>query len=222
MKNLLLLCALLFAQPLAAQSGLPRVAESKLAHSSVSVLIDSKLDDGRLVIKLAAQNRTAAAVPFGPASVSIAKPNGEAIALLPLERLLDDVRIAAGMEPEAAPPVPTAGAYEAPQMGVDASGRVDVSGYTGSAAVGGGEAVRRSSQPRLKRKPVISPAEAASQIASLKQAIVQDSIIQPGQVAAGQLVSEKLKFKKGEDRTLHLRIRIAGDEHGFTIEAPSG
>jgi hypothetical protein len=46
-------------------------------------------------------------------------------------------------------------------------------------------------------------------------------MIQPGQIRVGQIVSQKLKFKKGEDRTLYLKIRIAGDEHSFTVAAPS-
>jgi hypothetical protein len=222
MRKGLLLFSLVLAQPLAAaEPAAPPVAESSQAHSSVSVLVDPKLDDGRLVIKIAAQNRTSAPVPFGPASISIAKPNGEVVALIPLQRLLDDVRVAAGMKSKALP-TPTAGAYAAPQMGIDATGRVDVSGYTGSSAVGGDEVIRRSNQKQPKSKASISEAQAQVQIATLRQAILQDLTVQPGQVAAAQIVSEKLKFKKGEDRTLHLRIRIASDEHGFTIEAPSG
>jgi hypothetical protein len=34
-------------------------------------------------------------------------------------------------------------------------------------------------------------------------------------------VSQKLKLKTGEDRTLHLIVTIAGDTHGFTIAAPA-
>jgi hypothetical protein len=30
-----------------------------------------------------------------------------------------------------------------------------------------------------------------------------------------------VKFKKGENRMLYLRVRIAGDEHSFTIAAPA-
>ena len=46
----------------------------------------------------------------------------------------------------------------------------------------------------------------------LKHAILQDQTIAPGQIAVGQIVSEKLKFKKDEDRTLHLVVQIAGDD----------
>jgi hypothetical protein len=92
---------------------------------------------------------------------------------------------------------------------------MDVTGYSNSAAVGSTEAMRWS-------KPTIDRATAETQVAALKAAILQDRTIAPGQIAVGQIVSEKLKFKKGEDRTLHLVVHIAGDEHGFTIAAPQG
>ena len=70
-------------------------------------------------------------------------------------------------------------------------------------------------------KHLIDRKTAEAQIAALKQAILQDQTIAPGQIAVGQVVSQKLKFAKGEDRTLHLRVRLGSDEHGFTIAAPS-
>jgi hypothetical protein len=223
MKNLLILAALLAsAAPIGAQPAAPAAAESKLAHSSASVMVEPKLDDGRLVVKVAVLNRTREPVAFGPASISVAKPNGQAIALLPLQHLVDDVQMAAGMELTApqANEAPTAGAYAAPQMTVNTTGHLDVSGYTGSSAIAGDEIIRRSNQ-RSRAKPTISKADAERQIAALKLAILQDGVIQPGQVAAGQIVSEKLKFAKGEDRTVQVRVRIAGDEHGFTVSAPA-
>jgi hypothetical protein len=221
-RLLLLSAALLFATPgLSAPPAQPSVAESKQAHSSVSVLVDPQLNDGRLVVKVAAQNKSGAAVPFGPSSISVAKPSGEAIALMPLQSLINDVQVAAGMATESpSTGSPTQGAYAAPQMTVR-DGKVDVTGYTGGSALSGDEYVRRSNQQRPKTKPTISKQQAEAQIAALRQAILQDTTLQPGQVAAGQVVSQKLVFKKGEDRTLHLRIRIAGDEHGFTIAAPA-
>ena len=221
-RLLLVSAALSFAAPVfAAPSAQPSAAESKQAHSTVSVLVDPQLNDGRLVVKVAAQNKSGAAVPFGPASISIAKPSGEVIALIPLQSLIHDVQIAAGMATEApAARSPTQGAYASPQMTMR-DGKVDVTGYTGGAAVGGDEYIRRSNQQAPKTKPSISKQQAEAQIATLRQAILQDTTLQPGQVAAGQVVSQKLTFRKGEDRTLHLRIRIAGDEHGFTIAAPA-
>jgi hypothetical protein len=204
--------------PIRAQAN-PAVAESKLAHSSVSVLVEPQLNDGRLVVRIAAKNFGATAVPFGPANVVISKPAGEVVALYPLQALLDDVRIAAGMTPESSETALTQGAYASPQMNVR-DGKVDPTGFTGGSTVGRDEYIRRNQ--KHAGKPSIGKAEAESQIAALKRAILPDSSLAPGQIAAGQVVSQKLTFKRGEDRTLHLRIRFAGDEHAFTIEAPAG
>ena len=209
---------LLIAVPAAAQTpAAPPVAESALANSNVSIAVEPALNDGRLVIKIAAQNKSKAAAPFGPASVSIAKPSGEVIALRPLDKLIADVRAAAGQAPVQVQGT-TAG-HAAPIMPVNTEGQVDVSGYTGGMAVAPDENIRRV-RSRSKAKGSITAEEADRQIATLNAAILKDSTVQPGEVAVGQVVSEPLKFAKGEDRTLHLRIRIAGDEHGFTIAAP--
>ena len=221
MKWVLPFCAaVVWVSPVAAAE--PQVAESKLAHSSVSVAVEPQLNDGRLVIKVAAKNGTAAPVPFGPGAISISSVAGQPIALSSLEKLVNDVRVAAGMKPE---PVPhqtaTAGAYAAPQMQVNSAGQADVSNYTGGSAIGSEEIIRQSNTPSQRAKGSIDRKTADAQIAALKQAILQDTTIAPGQIAVGQIVSEKLKFRKGEDRTLHLKVRVAGDEHGFTLAAPS-
>lgn len=226
MKSLLLLCAaIVLAAPAAAAPTAPQVAESRQLHSIVSVAVDPQVNDGRVVIKIAAKNGSTAAVPFGPSAVSITKPSGEVVALSSLQQLINDVRIAAGMPTEGAPgEAPTAGAYamRAQPVAQDGSGRMDVTGFTGGGAFGAAETVRRSNQPSPSTKRSIDRATAETQIAALKQAVLQDGSIQPGQIAVGQLVSQKLRFKRGEDRTLYLRVHIAGDEHSFTIVAPAG
>lgn len=198
----------------------PAVAESTQSQSSVSVVVEPALSDGRLVLKVAAKNQSGAPVPFGPSAVRIAKLDGRPIPTYPLQSLIDDVRAAAGMAPEGSiASAPTQGAYAAPQQTIREGGQMDVTGYTGGAAVGGDEYVRRT-QPRRRTKPSISEAEAQQQIAVLKAAILQDSSLGPNQVAAGQVVSAPLQLKKGEDRTLHLHVRVGSDDHSFTIKAP--
>jgi hypothetical protein len=223
MKRGLLFCAaILLTSPVASAPANPPVADSKLAHSSVSLAVDPQLNDGRVVVRIAAKNSTTAPVSFGPTSVSIAKPSGETIALISLQQLIDDVRVAAGMPAQPAPgQALTAGAYTTAQVQVDSAGHPDVSGYTGGSAVAPAETVRRSNQPSPKSKPSIDRATAETQIAALKQAVLQDTTIQASQISVAQVVSQKVKFKKGEDRTLYLRVRIAGDEHSFTIAAPA-
>jgi hypothetical protein len=220
MKWMLLFCAsIAFASPLTAAE--PQLAESKLAHSSVSVAVEPQLNDGRLVIKVAAMNGTAAPVSFGPGAISITTVAGQPIALSSLQTLINNVRVAAGMATARAPgEVPIAGVYATPQTQVDSSGHMDVSNYTGGSTVGSEQMIRQSNPRSEGSKPSIDRRTADAQIAALNQAILQDSTIAPGQIAVGQVVSEKLKFKKDEDRTLHLVVHIAGDEHGFTIAAP--
>lgn len=209
--------ALMIASPAFAAPADPQIADSKLANSIISVAIEPQLNDGRLVIKIAAKNNSPAPVAFGPASVSISTVAGQPVALSTLPNLINDVRMAAGMTTEAPPgEAPTLGAYAARQQptATDGSGRMDVTGFSNSSAVG-------SDQRMTFSKHLIDRKTAEAQIAALKQAILQDQTIAPGQIAVGQVVSQKLKFAKGEDRTLHLRVRIGSDEHGFTIAAPS-
>lgn len=210
------LIALPAASPCWAQS----TVESRLPASSASVLVEPQLNDGRLVLRIAVKNLGRAPIAFGPSSISIAKPSGEAIAIYPLASLINDVRMAAGMAPATATTAPTQGAYAAPQQNVRDGGRVDVTGFTGGQAVGGDEYIRRS-KSSSKTRPSIGKAEAEAQITALRQAVLQDQMLQANQIAAGQVVSEQLKFRKGEERTIQLRIRVGGDEHGFTIAAPA-
>lgn len=207
----LALSAPLFAQAPAAGA----VAESKADHSSVSLEVEPKLDDGRLVLKLAAQNRTTTPIPFGPADVTIAKTGGQPVALMTLPQLTNDVRMAAGMKPEAT--APSSNTYSTQAMSTDAMGHLDVSNFNGSMGISQGQIVRDST----RNKPSISKAQAEQQIAALKQAILQDSTVAPGQIAVGELVSTPLKLADGEDRTLHVWVKIGGDEHTFTIAAPA-
>ena len=227
-RGKLLICgAVLFAQaaPAAAQApggAAVTTAESVQPSSSVSIVVEPALSDGRLVVKMAIQNRGATPLPFGPGNVSIAKLNGEPVAIMPLERLIDDVRVAAGESPQVGIGTHAGGsAYAAPVMPTNSEGQVDVSGYTGGMGLSGDETLRRSRPDRAKRKATITPQEAEAQIQALKAAILKDQSLQPKQIAAGQLVSEPLKFKKDEDRTLHLRVRAAGAEHSFTLMAPA-
>lgn len=223
-SRLLIASALMIGVPLPAaavqNAAAQAVADSTQPNSSVSLAVEPLLSDGRLVIKMAAKNLGSAPVQFGPSHVRISKPSGEVIALYPFHALVNDVRIAAGLEIEEAPGGrPAAGTYAAPQLPVDNTGRVDVSGYTGGSAVAPDETIRRSQRRRPKAS--IGKEDAERQIAVLESAILQDSMIPPGEIAAGQLVSSKLQFGSGEDRTLHIRIRVGSDEHGFTVAAPA-
>jgi hypothetical protein len=214
--QLLLAAAAIVSAPAVAEApAAGPVAESKADHSTVSLEVEPKLDDGRVVLKLAAQNRTAAPIAFGPADVTIARLNGQPVPLMSLQQLTNDVRLAAGMKPDVA--APTSNTYATQAMTTDSTGHLDVSNFHGSMGISGGQIVRDTSH----NKPSISRAQAQQQIDGLKQAILQDSTMAPGQIAVGELVSAPLKLAAGEDRTLHVWVKIAGDEHSFTIAAPA-
>lgn len=217
-RFLLVCAALSIASPTIAQApAAGAAAESKSGHSTVSLAVEPKLDDGRLVIKLAAQNRTTAPISFGPANVTIAKLNGQPVALMSLQQLANDVRLAAGMKPDVS--APSSNTYATQAMATDSMGHLDVSNFHGSMGISGDQ-VLRDTRKAMPSKPTITKAQADQQIAALKQAILQDSNVSPGQIAVGELVSEPLKFAKGEERTLHIWVKLAGDEHSFTIAAP--
>lgn len=185
---------------------------STKAASAVSLGADPALSDGRLVLRVAAQNRTRAPVPFGPAAVTIATAGGDVIAIRSLDALIADARAMGGGEDRGS----VSGIAEAPAMTTNNSGQRDVSGYTG----GMGSAVAQSGRKRRPKPADTAAAEA--QVAALKAGILADAVIAPGQVAAGQLVSEKIKFRNKRERGLVVTVTVAGEAHRFTFEAPAG
>ncbi|NIJ19065.1 hypothetical protein FHS95_000734 [Sphingomonas naasensis] len=207
-----LLPMLLSAVPLsvaAAQDIKAGITSTKTA-SAVSVSADPALSDGRLVLRVAAQNRTRAPVPFGPASVTIATAAGEAIAIRPLAALVADVEASVGLEPSGS----VSGYAENPTLVNNTAGQKDVTGFTGGMNSG----VARGSG---RRKPKAADVAAANaQIAALKAGILADASIGAGQVAAGQLVSEKIRFRDKRKRGLVVTVTVAGETHSFAFDAP--
>lgn len=211
LRTALLLLLATAATPLAAaaQDIKAGITSAKTA-SAVSVAVEPTLSDGRLVLRVAAQNRSKAPVPFGPASVTIATAAGETIAIRPLAALIADAGGGRGGDERGA----VSGVAVNPAMTTTNSGQRDVSGYTG----GMGTAVAQSAR---RRKPGADPAVEA-QIAALKAGILADSVIAPGQLAAGQLVSEKIKFRDKRKRGLVVTVAVAGETHSFAFDAPEG
>ncbi|KRC78223.1 hypothetical protein [Sphingomonas sp. Root241] len=201
------------AAPLAAamlQDITAGITSTKTA-SAVSISADPALSDGRLVLRVAAQNRTRAPVPFGPASVRITTAAGESVAIRPLAALIAEVRSAAGMEESGSVSV-----VAAPAIMTNNSGQKDVSGYTG----GMGNVVAQGTHKRKPRPADVAAAE--KQIAALKAGILADATIAPGQLAAGQLVTEKIRFPGKRERGLVVTVSLAGEEHSFRFDAPAG
>jgi hypothetical protein len=103
----------------------------------------------------------------------------------------------------------------APAITTNNAGQKDVSGYTG----GMGTVVAQGTRKRKPRPADIAAAE--QQIAALKAGILADAMIAPGQLAAGQLVTEKIRFPGKRERGLAVMVTLAGEEHSFRFEAPA-
>jgi hypothetical protein len=180
--------------------------------SAVSVSIDPALSDGRLVLRIAVQNRTGAPIKFGPADIRIVQTTGEAVALTPLDTLIADVRRAAGSSDDGSGV--SAAMQSAPAMTTTNTGQKDVSGYTGNMGASGVVA------PRNNRSAGPLPPEAQAQIAGLEAGILTDATIAPGDILARQAVTQKLKFRKASNRDLIVSISVAGEIHNFSFAAP--
>lgn len=212
---ILALLAVLGAPPAWAQDIHAGITSTQAA-TAVSVSADPQLSDGRLVLRIAAQNRTSAPLAFGPANIRVTLA-GKPVALIPLDRLIADVRIAAGLAQESDVTLDNAGSQAAPPILTNNSGQKDVSGYTGNMGASSAAPIR------VRRTKKVAPAEVAAaeaQIAGLKAGILTDRSIAPGEIAAGQVVTEKLR--RGRDRAVELSITIGGETHSFKFDAPAG
>ncbi len=58
------------------------------------------------------------------------------------------------------------------------------------------------------------------QIAALNAAILHPLTIAPATAAGGQIVTEKIKFGRKEERTLRVSIEYNGESHEFNFPAP--
>lgn len=212
MKRIALSLLLLAAPPALAQDA-PAPIVSNGPVSNVSFSADAKLSDGRLVVRLAAQNLGTAPVSFGPANVRVTLA-GKPVALVPLARLIDDVRVANGLPAEGSATNVEMVRQAAPPVMTNNSGQKDVTGFTGGTATTAAAPVNTRRAVRVKPE---AAAAAEAQIAGLKAAILTDRSIAPREVAAGQLVTEKLKLK-GKDRTVVVTVAIGDDTHSFTLD----
>jgi hypothetical protein len=201
------------AAPLAATT-LQDANVSTRSASSVSVVAEPALSDGRFVLRIAAQNRTREPVAFGPAAIRITTAAGEPVPVRPLAALIRDVRAAAGLDAQHAAPT-VAAQQSSPAMHSNFSGQKDISGFSGGMTSG---PVVQSERKRPRRPADTAAADA--QIATLQAGILADTSIAPGRVVAGQLVTEKLRLPDKRKRGLIVTVTLAGEVHSFRVDAP--
>lgn len=209
------IAAMMLATPAAAQDVFEGVTSTQ-PSSAVSVSAERRLNDGRLVLRIAAQNRGSAPVAFGPASIRVTVA-GEPVALVPLATLVADVRAAAGLEPEPGAPTTQLNTGESPAMMTNNEGQRDVGTYTGSM----GSQVTIASARRRKPASADAVAAAEAQIAALEAGVLTDGTIAPGGLMAGQVVSEKFKLRRKRDRGVDLVVTVGTESHSFHFDAPS-
>ena len=181
----------------------------------VSVQADPALSDGRLVLKVVAFNRTKEPASFGPENVVITTASGQRVELLSLEQLVKEARAASG---RSARVEHNPSSYSGATMSRNAAGQSDVGGYTGSnTAMNGG--ISSETQAATAGGGVEDKA-LQQQIASLEAAVLHPMTIAPGAAAGGQLVTERLKLKRKDDRTILIAVDLSGEHHKLKVMAP--
>ena len=196
--------------------------ESIKSKSAVSVMAEPSLSDGRLVLRVAAMNRTGEPLEFGPENLTLTTADGKPVEWIPIERLINDVKAAHGIRVDNTPSTELPTTYSSPTMPTNQAGEVDVSGYTGSMGVAGSEFNSRRAADEGPRKKIDADklAQAEQQIAGLRAGILQESSVAPNEIASGRIVSEQLKFGRKDSRDLRLTIQLDGEEHSFLFTAP--
>ena len=186
-------------------------------HGVVKVMADPTLAEGRLVLKVVAFNRAAAAASFGPENVKVFTAAGQSIPLMTLEQLVRETREAAGAsDTNRAPSVDTFGT-SGPNMTHDMAGRPDVGNYTaGSNSMGTSVSTHG---PRAKPGKE-DDAKLQQQVAALTAAILQPVSVGSASAAGGQIVTQKIKFGRKEEKGLRVVVSFNGEEHEFSFAAP--
>jgi hypothetical protein len=190
---------------------------STKVHGVVKVMADPTLAEGRLVLKVVAFNRAAAAASFAPENVKVFTAAGQSIPLMTLEQLVKETREAAGASgTNRAPSVDTFGT-SGPGINHDLSGRPDVGNYTGGSNAMGTSVSTHG--PRAKPVKEDDP-KLQQQVAALTAAILQPVSVAPASAAGGQIVTQKIKFGRKEERSLRVVVSFNGEQHEFSFAAP--
>jgi hypothetical protein len=204
---------------LAADAGSPLTSTKD--HGVVSLQPDSALSDGRLMIKVVAFNRNREVASFGSEDVQITTAAGKPVVLIPLDQLIAEAR---GAEPAERSRTfnHNPSAYSGPTLSRNDAGEPNVDSYTGSQAPVGGVVSSHTdtgSGSTARKSGKVDPA-VEQQVVALQAAILHPMTIPAGSAAGGQIVTEKLRFKRKDDRTLRVVVAFNGEQHEFSVPAP--
>jgi len=185
----------------------------------VSIVPDAVLSQGRLVLKVVAFNRTRQPAAFGAADVKILTAAGNPVGLVSLDQLIAEATKASGSKRRGSSVEHNPADYSRPQLpaGESAAGEPDVSGYTGAGNPTSGVV---STHTNVGTNESPADARLRGEIDALRAGILQSTLIPSASAAGGQVVSEKLKFARKEERALRVLVDFNGERHEFTVVPP--
>lgn len=195
------------ASPAFAASSGPLI--SKMSKGEVAIVPEAMVD-GELMFKVVAVNRTMAPAKFGPGSIEVFA-SGKSIPLMSLAQLIAQVRSAAG-ETGRSVSYGNSG-VGGPTVSSNMSGQPNLDNFAG------GDTMSAEVSARGARKAHESPA-VKKHIANLRSAILQDSMIAPGALKGGEVVTQPIRLSADGKHTLRVAIDFNGQRHEFTFAPP--
>lgn len=180
----------------------------------VSIMTDPTLSGGRLVLKIVALNPSSQPLQLRAQDVRVFTAAGKDVPLMSLDALIAEAK--GEHRAHSMDPAHQASSYSRPSTSTSNTGELDVTGITGASdAVGRAVTQRTRSEPEGSVDPAIQ-----QQIDALKAGILQTREIPPGKADGAQIVTDKIKFGRKEERALRVVVTFNGEEHEFKFEAP--
>ena len=181
----------------------------------VSLMTDPVLSDGRLVLKIAAHNPTASSVALSVSDVKVFTAAGKQVGLTSVDQLIADIT---GEPSSRGGSRSASSSYGSAAVNRNSSGQPDVSNYTGaSGSISGGVAPPPQTNGRSEES---TSAAEQQQIEAIRAAILQTVTVEPGKATGGQVVTEKIKFSRKEEKALRVVVDFNGEQHEFNFESP--
>ena len=180
---------------------------------TVSVVSDPTLAEGRLVLKVVAYNATANPSKLSDENVKVFTVAGKAVAVMSLDRLIDEVRRSASGSGN------INGSRDGAGVTRNNSGEAELGAYTGA-----GNPVGGASNPYTRATANAAPEnlnpEVKKQIDGLKAAVLQPMSIAPSSASGGQIVTERIKFSRKDQKAVRVIVDFNGELHEFVFEVP--
>ena len=180
---------------------------------TLSIQVDPTLSDGRLVLKVVAFNPSSRPAVLAAENVRVQTAAGKNVPILSVDRLIAEVT---GDDPSRDERNHQTSDYSRPQITTNRYGEPDVSAVTGAS-----DAIGRtvSGSSRTRGKKADDP-KVRQQVEALRAGILQSMSIAPNQAGGGQIVTDKLKFGRKDEKSLRVSVSFNGERHEFAFEAP--